>query len=401
MGFERKRWIHMAAAMLLALFSGIGYAWSVFQSPLMNNFNWQLSAISLTFTIQVLTSTISPVIIGKLQGKIGIGNYLRIGILVYTAGLLATMFTSSIGYLYIIFGIVVGVGLGMLYPCLMAYSTSLFPDKTGMASGLLACAYGSGAVVWAPTAAYLMKMYGILAVFGIFAGLFFLVMMPLSFLIKRPPADFKPALKKVKSAEKAAVRDCEWREMLKTPTFYLLVAALTLGAVSGLMVTGHASNILQEVLKYSSETAALLVGVLSVFNALGRLVFGTLSDKAGRFNMMMILFAIIGTAMFLLTRTGGVVFVISLLAISSGYGGFTSMISPLCADHFGMKNLAVNYSFFYVSYGLAGVIGPQLASAIKTASGGYNLAFLTVAIFSVIGFMLILLLKFQKRKLSK
>ncbi|MFP3154729.1 OFA family MFS transporter [Lachnospiraceae bacterium ZAX-1] len=398
MNFEKKRIKCLLAAMLLGLCTGIGYAWSVFQTPLMKNFEWQLSAISLTFTIQVLISTISPVFLGKFQKKIGVANYLRIGIIVYALGLLATRFTSSIGYLYVIYGLVVGAGMGMLYPTLVAYSTSLFPEKTGMAAGILACAYGSGAVVWAPLATLLMRQFSVLEVFSFLAVLFVVVMFPVSFLIKEPPAGFhpKPQKEKKEKSSTAPTVDFVWKEMLKTPKFYILVISLTLGATSGLMITGHASNIMQEVLSFTPETAALLVGLISIFNAAGRLIYGAVSDRIGRYNMMMILFAVIGCAMLLLTQSGGVVFMVALLAISSSYGGFTAMISPVCADNFGLKNLAVNYTFFYISYGLAGVIGPQLASIIKTASGGYNNAFLTVAGMSVGGFLLVLSLKLKK-----
>lgn len=400
MAFEQKRWRYLIAAMLLALFSGIGYAWSVFQTPLMTNFHWQLSAISLTFTIQVFVSTVSPVFLGKYKTKLGVANFLRAGIAVYTLGLLGTMFTSSIFYLYVVFGVIVGIGLGMLYPTLMAYSTSLFPDKTGLASGLLACSYGCGAVVWAPTATFFMNSYGVLAVFGLFAGLFAVVMIPLSFLIKAVPADFHPqaAVTDTAKQKKRTGKDYTWQEMMKSSQFYILVLALTLGTTSGLMITGHASNILQEMVHYTAEQAAFLVGLISVFNAFGRLVFGTASDFVGRYNMMLILFAVIALAMFALTQTEGVLFVSALLAISASYGGFAAMISPLCADIFGMKHLSINYNFFYICYGLAGVIGPQLASFIRTTSGGYKLAFWAVAGMSVFGFLLIVLQKVKAPK---
>lgn len=191
MEFKQIRWRCMISAMFLALFSGIGYAWSVFQGPLIQLFGWDLKTISLTFTIQVLTSTISPVFLGKYQKKIGVANYLRLGITVYTAGLFATSFTPAITYLYLIFGVIVGIGLGMLYPCLVAYATSLFPDKTGLASGLLAGAYGFGAVLWAPTATCFIVKYGVLMVFAILAVLFVVVMLPLSFLIREVPEEFR------------------------------------------------------------------------------------------------------------------------------------------------------------------------------------------------------------------
>lgn len=390
----------MAAAMLLALFSGIGYTWSVFQKPLMEGFQWELKAVSLTYTIQILVSTIAPILLGKFQKKWGIANYLRIGISVYVIGLAATMFTSSISYLYIVYGIIVGIGLAMLYPSLMAYSTSLFPDKTGLASGMLACSYGSGAIFWAPIATFLMQRYGGLKVFGLLAALFAIVMIPTSFLIKEVPADFskKPGKAKKSKADTTADADYTWQEMLKTSRYYILIIALTLGATSGLMITGHASSMLQEILGMTAEKAALFVGLISICNALGRLGFGTFSDYLGRYRVMLLLFAVVGGAMLLLTKTGGVIFIAALLTISACYGGFTSMFSPICADNFGMKNLAVNYTFLYIAYGLAGAIGPQLAAATKSASGGYNLAFLIVAGMSVVGFLLILLLQSQSKK---
>lgn len=395
MDYKNRRWRNLAAAMVLALCSGIGYTWSVFQKPLMENFNWALKTISLTFTIQILVSTLAPVFIGKYQKILGVRKYLWIGMGIYFAGLAATVFTSSIGYLYIVYGVVVGVGISMLYPCLMSYSTSLFPDKTGMASGLLACAYGGGSIIWAPLAAYFTKQYGVLYVFGILAAIFAVVMIPVSFLIEDVPADFNlQSDKKSKTNNAVSVKDYTWQEMLKTGKFYIILIALTLGATAGLMISGHASSMLQEIQKMTPEQAAFLIGFISIFNALGRLGFGLASDKLGRYNIMLVLFTVIGCAMVLLTKSRGMVFNASLLAISSCYGGFTSMFSPICADNFGIKNLSINYAFLYVAYGIAGVIGPQLAAWTKTLSDGYDMAFMAVAVMSAAGFVLTMILKF-------
>ncbi|MFV0363502.1 MAG: OFA family MFS transporter [Suipraeoptans sp.] len=397
MEFKNIRWRCMITAMILALFSGIGYAWSVFQTPLLDSFNWDLKTISLTFTIQVLTSTVSPIFLGKFQKKIGVANYLRIGIAVYSLGLIATRFTPAIMYLYVIFGVVVGIGIGMLYPCLVAYGTSLFPEKTGFASGLMAGSYGFGAVIWAPSATFLMKSFDVLMVFAILGLAFIVVMFPLSFLIKEVPEGYKDTfvVSKKKSVNAPSEIDYTWKDMLKSYKYYILVVVLTLGATAGLMITGHASGIMQQSLGFSQATAAMFVGFLSISNTAGRLILGPLSDKIGRYNTMIFQFAAIGIAMFILTMSGGTVFIIALLVISACYGGFTSMIAPVCADNFGLKYHAVNYTFLYVAYGLAGVVGPQLAASIKEASGGYTFAFLTVAAMSAVGLILVLFLKIK------
>jgi len=402
MDFEQKRWRYMIAAMVMALCAGIGYTWSVFQKPLMEHFNWGIEAISLTFTIQILFSTMAPVFLGKFQKTLGIRNYLRIGIAIYVLGLIATTFTSSIVYLYIIYGVVVGTGMSMLYPCLMAYSGRLFPDKTGMAAGLLACAYGGGSIIWAPLAANFIGKHGALPVFGLFAAIFAVVMIPTSFLIKDVPEDFRPEIKTKKEGTKPLpVKDLTWRQMVKTSRYYIILTALTLGATAGLMIMGHASTILQEVQSFTPAKAAFVIGIISIFNALGRLGFGFISDRFGRYNVMLLLFAVIGGSMLLLTTSAGTVFVIALFAISACYGGFTSMFSPICADNFGIRNLAINYSFLYVAYGLAGVIGPQLAARTKAMGNGYDLAFMTVAVLSLIGFGLTLYLKIRLNKDKK
>ncbi|SMP42871.1 L-lactate MFS transporter [Anoxynatronum buryatiense] len=398
MNFESKRWRYMMAAMLLALCSGIGYAWSVFQKPLMENFEWALETISITFTVQVMISTLAPVFLSRFQKIWGVQKYLRVGMSIYILGILATMFTSSIGYLYIVYGIVVGIGIAMLYPALMAYATGLFPDKTGMASGLLASAYGSGAVLWAPIATFFMNRFGVLSVFGLLAGIFAVIMVPVSFIIRGIPANFKSTLdsKRGSGANNVTAKDYTWKEMLQTVNFYMILVSLTLGATAGLMITGHASGMMQEILSFTAEQAAVLVGIFSAFNALGRLIFGFVSDRLGRYNVILLLFAVIGGAMLILSQTTGLIFVIALLSISACYGGFASMFSPVCADNFGMKHLSVNYSFLYIAYGMAGLIGPQMAARIRSASGSYETAFLAVAGMSVVGFILVLRLRFKK-----
>ena len=268
-----------------------------------------------------------------------------------------------------------------------------------MSSGMLACAYGSGAVLWAPIAMFFMKRYGVLSVFGILAAIFAIVMIPTSFLIKEVPEDFRQKVSQGQEKKHHLVTvDYTWQEMLKTSRYYILVLALTLAATAGLMITGHASSMLQEMQHVTAEQAAFIVGLFSVFNALGRLFFGYISDRVGRYEIMLLLFVIIGGSMLLLTKSMGPMFIILLMAISACYGGFTSMFSPICADNFGLKNLSVNYGFLYIAYGLAGIIGPQLAARVRVMSGGYNMAFLVVAGMSVVGFMLILSLKRGKKQ---
>ncbi len=394
-----NKWTHLIAAMVLALFCGIGYAWSVYQMPLIETLDSDLKAVSLAFTINVSVSTIAPMFLGRFQANMGISRFVQLGIVVYAVGLISSVFVTKVEILYLTFGLLVGIGLAIVYPCLMAYGAALFPKKTGMAGGLVAGAYGFGAVIWAPLSTFLMEEMSVLKTFAALGVIFFLIMMPVSFLIREIPKE--PIIIDV-SQEIVTVHhagpDYTWQEMLKSYRYYVLLIIMTLGTTAGLMVTGHASNILQENLFLSPANAAVFVGLLSVSNTSGRLILGPLSDFIGRYQTMMIQFILVCSAMLMLFFLQGSFFILALLLVSACHGGFAAILSPLCADNFGLKNHSVNYTLLFITYGFSGIIGPQLGARIREASGEYSYAFLTVAIFCVVGFALVLFLHIKKKQ---
>jgi OFA family oxalate/formate antiporter-like MFS transporter len=399
MDFLKTRRYCLTAGMLICLCAGVGYSWSVFQGPLIGKFAWDPGAVSLIFTIQVLMSTLSPPLIGLLQKRISINNYLRLGAVIYGGGLALAMFARSLGGMYLFYGVITGAGNGMLYPCIMAYSGRLYPEKRGFVSGILACAYGAGSIIWAPLAAYLIGFADVSFTFAVLGALYIVCILPVTFFIKEPPINFLPG---TKTTAKADREGCNYtpKEMLRSPVFYVILIAMTLGASAGLMIMGHASPILQEKLGKSPIDAAFIIGFISLSNAAGRLGFGALSDKLGRCQVMLILFAVIGGAMIVLANMGGIIFTAALFFVGACYGGFAAMFSPLAADFFGLKNLRINYTFLYTAYGFAGILGPQLAVRAK-AFGGYDTAFIVVALFSVIGVFLSIGLIFRPTAASK
>ena len=391
----------MAAAMVMIACSGIVYVWSIYQNPIIERFGWDIRSVSLTFTMQVLATTVTPLFIGKYQKTIGVRKYMQIGILIYVTGIASTMLIhfNSIVLLYLTAGLITGVGISMLFPSLMSYGGSLFPERTGIASGMTACTYCGGSIIFAPLAANIIEQYGIIAVFGVFSILFAVIMLPVSFLIKEAPDDFYEYLKKRDFQEtKKQTKDYTWREMIRTPRYYLLVMILILGTTAGLMIMGHASGILQEFEGLTPERAAAVVGAISIFNALGRIVFGAISDKLGRYVVILVLFTVIGAAMLFLTKTTGLLFIVLLGSTSLCYGGFVVMVSPLCADHFGIKNLSVNYSFLFIAFAFASVIGPQLAAQSKALGSGYETAFTVVGILAVVGIALTVYLMIKEKE---
>ena len=151
--FKSQRWICFIAALIICVCAGFGYSWSVLQGPIAQKFGWNEGAVSLTFTITVVCSTMSPLFFGSVIQKITTRRCVLIGGILFGAGLVLSGIMTSLWQLYAFYGVLSGLGCGFVYPSLMAYVVKLFPDKAGLASGLGTAAYGSGAIIWAPTAA--------------------------------------------------------------------------------------------------------------------------------------------------------------------------------------------------------------------------------------------------------
>ncbi|MDC7124810.1 MAG: OFA family MFS transporter [Spirochaetales bacterium] len=388
MDFKRKRWIYLVGALIAAICTGIGYTWSVFQSPLIAKFGWNLRTASLIFTFQVIVSTMTPMMLGQLQQKLGLKKYLLTGAAIYGLGLIVTGFATNLVFFLISFSVGVGLGTGMLYPSLMGYSVKLFPDKSGIAAGLMAGFYGTGAVIWAPTAAFLYQHYGIMNVYKILGIAFAVIITILLSFLKMPPADFTPETLKKKSAKHSNVPDLTWQQMVRTPKFYMLLVLFSLGNTSGLMIMAHASSILQDGIALSATKAAVLVGMVSMFNTGGRFFWGFISDAIGRYVTINILFITVGLSMVALSVASGVIFMTAIMAVGFCYGGFATIIAPTTADIFGQKHVTVNYGFLYFSFGIGAILGPQIAAYTKSISGGYLTGFLVVSVFSIAGLVL-------------
>jgi len=399
-----KRWVYLIISMFICLCAGIGYAWSVFQNPIVSKFGWDAAAVSITFTLQIITSTMTPMLTGKLLKNIKTRKVILMGGILLGACVFSTGYINSIVQLYLIYGIGSGAGIGLIYPSLMAYSVKLFPDKMGVSAGMLAASYGSGAIIWAPLAAGITSTHGVLAAFKVLGIIFLIVVCALSLFIGEIPKNYMAEANNAEAEyeNNASSIDKTTREMVRTPVFYVVVLMFVFGISSGIMLMGHASPIIQSALKFTPAKAAAIVGLLAVFNTCGRLFWGWASDKCGRYAVIFTLFTVQSVAMFSLSLVNsanmfiGLIFVVGLC-----YGGFATIIAPVTADLFGMKNLSSNYGFMYISYGIAGVVGPMMASWMSELNNGsYLQAFVAASTFGVIGLALAAYIYMKSKKIE-
>ncbi|MDI9613679.1 MAG: OFA family MFS transporter [Acidobacteriota bacterium] len=382
-----KRATALLAGIGIEVCAGIGYAWSVFQNPLIDKYGWTTSAVSVAFTLFILAGAIAP-LVGKLQEYLRTRTIVLIGAVLYGASLYATGTASSIPALYLSFGLGVGVGTTTIYPLLISYMIKLFPEKKGLISGVMVASYGSGAVLLAPIGAWLTSQYGVSNAFKILGVGLFIIIAAASRLID-DVRDIRTEMRKAAPSASPArkVRDLTWRQMLATPRFYVAFTALTIGATSGLMILGHASPMIQSTMGIPAQQAAFIVSILAVSNTVGRLFLGGFSDRVGRYPLMMMLFACSTLSFVTLAASDWVpLFLTGVLLVEFCYGGYIALIAPVTADLFGTRHLSINYGIMFLSFAIGGVIGPRLAAVIKeTYDGSYQMAFIIAAALCVVG----------------
>ena len=380
-----KKRITLFAGIITEICIGIGYAWSVFQNPLVEKFGWTTSAVSVAFTLFIFLGAIAP-LVGKLQQYLKTRTIVLIGAFIYGLGLYFTGTINSIPGLYLTFGVGVGVGTSIVYPLVISYMVKIFPEKRGLISGLMVASYGSGAIVLAPVGAWLISEYGILAAFR-YLGIALFILIA---LISRFIGEFRDddlAEKESDASGEQKGFNMKWQDMMKTPIFYFAFLALTIGATSGLMILGHASPIVQSMMDLPAQKAAFIVGILAASNAFGRLFWGGVSDKLGRYPLLLFLFTL-SILSFVALITSGVisVFLAAIIVIELCYGGYISLIAPITADAFGTKNLGINYGIMFISFAIGGVIGPRIAAIIKEVNNGsYREAFIIAMILCIAG----------------
>ncbi|MBM6924387.1 OFA family MFS transporter [Pseudoflavonifractor phocaeensis] len=393
--FTRRRWVCLIAAMVICVCAGFGYAWSVLQNPIITRFGWADSGVALAYTITVLCSTMAPLIFGGVIRRLSTRLGVVVGAVLFGVGLFLTGLMTQLWQLYLFYGVIAGLGVGFIYPSMMAYVVRLFPDRSGMASGLGTAAYGSGAILWAPTAAALMEGVGMTRAFQVLGVLFAAVILVGSLLLADPPEGFQTAMAPSPNGTQGGISDLRRGQMVRTGTFWIMVIVFTCGLVAGVIVISQASPILQQSLGYSSATAAIFVSVFSACNMAGRFLWGSLSDKLGLVNTAGAVFLLCILSMGLLAVVGAEVPVLILMGVAAScYGGLASILTPLTAKTFGPRYITENYGVMYVVFGLASLIGPSLATTFKSMAGGsYTGAYLTAAVLAVVGLILSRFLK--------
>ncbi|NGQ94982.1 OFA family MFS transporter [Brevibacillus sp. SYP-B805] len=406
----KNRWLIAAAAVGIHLSIGSVYAWSVFTKPITSQFGWGLSEVQLTFSIAILFLGLSAAFLGHYVEKHGprkSGTLAAIFFGVGIAGSGLAINLESITLLYLFYGVLGGIGLGVGYITPVSTLVKWFPDRRGLATGLAIMGFGFASLIAGPVMQQLIVSIGIANTFYVLGLIYFLVMFASAQYLSPPPQGWLPAgfsaqAEAGKKQIKADLCQLTANEAVKTRRFYWLWLMLFINVTCGIAVISVASPIAQEIVGLSAAAAAAVVGLNGLFNGAGRIAWASLSDYIGRPNTYTAFFAIQIVLFFLLPNLrDALLFQIALYLIMTCYGGGFASIPAYIGDLFGTKQLGAIHGYILTAWAAAGLAGPIFAAWVKEATGSYTgILNVSVGMF-VVAFIISLLVRLDIRKLRE
>lgn len=398
MNLTKKRWLVLTASCIINLCIGSLYAWSVLAGPMaeylsaLNNVKLTPKDLSIVFIIANSVGPITMISGGKINDTLGPKMVVLIGGLMFGGGMFLSGFATSIPFLIVTYSLLLGLGLGMVYGATISTSVKFFPDRRGLVGGLTTATFGISSVIIPPIATMIIAAYGPTAAFKIIGAFFTVAICASAALIEKCPADFIPegwTPPVLKSG--AAPVNKDWKEMLSAPVFYVMISLLTCGAFAALMFIPMIAPIAKNMIGLSVAGATAAVSTLALFNVLGRILAGIISDKIGRINTLAsaCVLSIAGLALLIASQNGNAtLFFAGISVVGICFGSFMGVFPGFTADQFGPKNNSVNFGIMFIGFAIAGYFGPTILNNIYGASQSYQNAFMVAMGFSAAGFVL-------------
>lgn len=389
-----RGWLVVAAGLGINLALGVLYSWSVIAKVLSKpvvegGWGWSAGQASLPYAIGVGVFAVSMVFAGRAQDRFGPRVVATVGGALCGIGLIVASFASASNALPIIlgFGLLTGLGIGLGYAAATPAAVKWFPaSRKGLITGIVVAGFGLASVYIAPLTTWLLDNQGVSGTFRVLGIAFIVATVALAQMLVNPPSGFVATSKPVSAGKaiESPANDYDWSEMVRTRQFALLWAMYAFSAFAGLMIIGHMAKIAAKQLPATIELGFVLVAVLAVGNALGRVVAGIVADRIGGVRTMLVVFiaqaALMG-ALFVSATPLALVPVAA--AIGFCYGANLSLFPSTTAGFFGTTHLGVNYGLVFTAWGVGGVFGSMTAGTIVDNTGAYGLAYGIAAVLCV------------------
>lgn len=390
------RWFYLAIGVIAMLFAGVLYAWSILKAPLSMEFGWSASELALNFTLAMSFFCVGGLLGAALSKRVGSRIALMIAGVLSASGFILTALlrNPSIGMLYLSYGFLAGMGIGIAYNVLIATVSAWFPDKKGLCSGCLMMGFGASALILGNAADALFKSnLGWRYTYMILGASICIVLFLSATLLQKPDAEtLLPKAKNNKNAktENFDRKDYTSLQMLCRPSFWMAFLCISFLAAVGSSVISFAKDLALSV-NAPESLAVSLVGVLSVCNGLGRILTGSLFDSIGRRKTMLCanILTICAAAVTLLSVSiGSLPLCIAGLCLTGmSYGACPTITAAFTSSFFGMKYFSTNMALMTFTV-MAGSLIATLSNKILEITGGYTTTFMMLLSLTFVALIL-------------
>lgn len=382
------RWTQLILGLIaMASISSPQYVWTLFTKPFQDSLAVPLSAVQVTLTILIVLQTWLSPAQGYLVDKFGPKLLIAVGCVLSGLGWVASAYATSLTMLYLTYGVLCGIGTGIVYIGIIGLMVKWFPDRRGFATGMVAAGYGFGAIATTFPIDSMMKSVGhqhTLVVFGIGMAI---VGAAAAMLMRSPTtSDVLPP-----AAVMIAKKDIAPQDMLKTRVFWLMFIMMCMMSTGGLMVISNFAAFsrsfgVADVVVWGVAALPLALTIDRITNGLTRPFFGWVSDRIGRENTMGIAFLFEGAAILglVLAREHALLFVLLSAVVFFGWGEIFSLFPSTLTDTFGTKNATTNYGFLYMAQGVGSVLGGPLAALLFERTGSWLPVFAIIIAMDVL-----------------
>jgi MFS family permease len=417
MGFSR--WMVPPAALCVHLCIGQAYAFSVFNLPMTRLIgitqsapdDWKLTDLGWIFSIAIFFLGASAALLGRWVEEGGPRRAMFTAGLCWAGGFLLSavgVYVHNIWLIYLGYGVLGGIGLGVGYISPVSTLIRWFPDRPGMATGMAIMGFGGGAFIASPLSVWLMRQFstathvGVAETFIVLGAVYFCFMMVGAAIVRLPAPGWTPAgyVAPTESSKLITTQNVFVYQALKTPQFWLIWWVLCLNVTAGIGVLGQASAMSQEMFpgKITVTAAAGLVGLMSLFNMGGRFFWASVSDYIGRKSTYFVFFVlgfILYSAVPYTGAAGDVaLFVLCFCIIMSMYGGGFATVPAYLRDMFGTRYVGAIHGLLLTAWSMAGIFGPVLVNYIRqynvehgvAKAAAYNVTMYVMAVLLIIGF---------------
>jgi MFS transporter, OFA family, oxalate/formate antiporter len=371
----RNRWLQLGLGLVCMMaISSPQYVWTLMTKPLAAKLGIALPELQVTFSLLIILQTFFSPFQGKLIDRFGPRLLISIGTVLSGMSWVLASMVQSVPMLYVTYGVVGGLGTGIVYVGVVGLMVRWFPDRRGFAAGAVAAGYGMGAIVTTFPIASSLAARGVDATMLTFGIAFAVVGLLASQGLRVPPSHEAVAA----SATQAAVAGLRPSQTLKSPIFWLMFLMMTMMSTSGLMVTSQMATFaadfgVTKVLVLGMAALPLALTIDRFTNGLTRPLFGWVSDRLGRENTMCFAFGLEGIAMalWLITRDNAVLFVLLSGVVFFGWGEIFSLFPSTLTDTFGTRHATENYGWLYISQGIGSIFGGPLAALMHQHAGSW------------------------------